>query len=230
MKLGTELNVFYYDVAIMPEVISDAYVVHGIFRNIKKKLDMLLGIHVLSGRSLFTTTDLDESICIKAEFKSQQYDVIIDSDSKRFISGKNVGALKMEDHSIVHNLINIIIKQAFRDTNLRQIGKAPRFFDVTRSIEVKNSGLQMWPGFRASAFNYQCGLALVIDNIFKFMSTTTCLERINDIWNTSKNPEAQILREFKGQSVIANWGNKKAYIVRDVQFTKNPVTKTFIDS
>jgi hypothetical protein len=110
MKLGSELNVYYYDVAIVPEVISDAYVVHGIFRNIKKKLDLMLGIHVLSGRSLFTTTDLQESILIKAEFKSQQYDVIIDCESKRFISGKNMDVLKMEDHSIVHNLINIIIK------------------------------------------------------------------------------------------------------------------------
>ncbi len=63
------------------------------------------------------------------------------------------------------------------------------------------------------------------------MSTTTCLARINEIYTTSaKNPEVQILREFKGQSVIANWGNKKAYIVRDVVFDKTPVTKFFVDS
>jgi hypothetical protein len=37
---------------------------------------------------------------------------------------------------------------------LRQIGKAPRFFDISRSQEIPGSGLQMWPGFRASAFNY----------------------------------------------------------------------------
>ena len=61
---------------------------------------------------------------------------------------------KMEDHNIIHNLINIIIKQAFRDTNLRQIGKQPRFFDVSKAIEVEGSGLQACPGFRASAFNY----------------------------------------------------------------------------
>lgn len=119
MKLGTELNVYYYDISISPEVISDSYVIHGIFRNCKKQLDMIMDIHVLSGRSIFTTTDLEESILIKTEFKSQQYDVIIDVDSKRYISGKNTGMIKMEDHSIVHNLINIIIKQAFRDTKLK---------------------------------------------------------------------------------------------------------------
>jgi hypothetical protein len=62
------------------------------------------------------------------------------------------------------------------------------------------------------------------------MSTTTCLDRINEIYEISKsNPEARILREFKGQSVLANWGNKKAYIVKDVVFDKNPVTKFFVD-
>ena len=45
-----------------------------------------------------------------------------------------------------------------------------------------------------------------------------------------KNPQQQISREFKGQSVIANWGNKKAYIVHDVIFDKNPLTKFFEDS
>lgn len=45
----------------------------------------------------------------------------------------------------------------------------------------------------------------------------------------TKNPESQILREFKGQSVIANWGNKKAYIVNNVVFDKSPITKFFTD-
>ena len=30
--------------------------------------------------------------------------------------------------------------------------------------------------------------------------------------------------------MIANWGNRKAYIVKDVIFDKNPVTKFFSDS
>ena len=191
---------------------------------------MIMGIHVISGKNIFTITPLEESILIKAEYKSQQYDVTIDATTKHFLNGASIDGVRMEDHSLVQNLINIIIKQAFRDTNLRQIGKAPRFFDVSRSQEILGSGLQMWPGFRASAFNYQSGLALVIDNINKFMSTTTCLQRIKEIYSLQlKNPESQILREFKGQSVIANWGNKKAYIVNNVIFDKNPITKFFSD-
>jgi hypothetical protein len=113
---------------------------------------------------------------------------------------------------------------------LRQIGKTPRFFDISKALEIEGTDLQVWPGFRASAFNYNSGLALVIDNVNKFMSTKSCLERINEIMSTCmKNPHSQIVREFKGQSVIANWGNKKAYIVNDLIFDKTPMTKFFED-
>ena len=33
--------------------------------------------------------------------------------------------------------------------------------------------------------------------------------------------------EFVGKTIIANWGNKRTYIVSDVDFSTNPVTKKF---
>jgi hypothetical protein len=209
----------------------DAYIVHGIFRSIKRRVESILGLYVPSGNSVFTTTDLSESIVIKTEFQSTKYEVLINSDSKKSFNGNSLENAKMEDHNMVHTLINIIIKQAFRDTNLRQIGKQPRFFDVTKAIEVEGSGLQACPGFRASAFNYVTGMALVIDNINKFLSNKSCLERIQEIMVSEfiRDKEAKIRDEFKYKSVIGSWGNKKAYIVQDVIFDKTPYTCIFAD-
>jgi len=39
-----------------------------------------------------------------------------------------------------------------------------------------------------------------------------------------------IRREFKGKSIIANWGFKKAYIVDDVIFDSDPFDMYFDDS
>lgn len=62
---------------------------------------------------------------------------------------------------------------------------------MSKSVEIEGTDLQMWPGFRASAFNYQAGLALVIDNVVKFMSTKSCLQRIYEIYDhCPHNPEA----------------------------------------
>ena len=119
MKLGGDLSVYYYDISISPEVIADSYIIQGISRNIRKQLNMIMGIYVISGKNIFTPTLLEESILIKAEYKSQEYDVTIDSSTRHFLKAIGTDGVKMEDHCLVQNFINIIIKQAFRDTNLR---------------------------------------------------------------------------------------------------------------
>lgn len=208
---------------------SDTFIMQGIFRAIKRKVDTILGLYVTSGRSVFTTTDLEESLVIKAEFRSIQYEVIINVESKTFFSGKQLASAKMEDHSVMHTLLNIIVKQAFRETNLRQIGRQPRFFDISKAIEVEGSGLQACPGFRASAFNYTSGMAIVIDNINKFISNKTCLERIKEIMDSHeiRDKVSRILHEFQYKTVIGAYGHKKTYIVEDVDFKKNPVNMRF---
>lgn len=57
---------------------------------------------------------------------------------------------------------------------------------MDKGINLPDSGLRMWPGFKASAFAYQSGITLVIDNINKFMSTVSCLDRINEIFDRDK--------------------------------------------
>ena len=89
----------------------------------------------------------------------------------------------------------------------------------------------MWSGFKASAFQSELGCTLAVDNIFKFMSTTTCLERICEIKRnaTSDNQFKQMVRlEFCGKSVIADWGNKRTYNVEDVSFEHTPTNTTFL--
>lgn len=101
----------------------------------------MLGIYVISGRNIFTMCDIQESFKLNVEYKTIEYEVIIDSGSKHYFSGSKLSTLKMEDHNVAHTLINIIIKEAFRQTNLRQIGKMPRFFDTTKAMEIEGTDL-----------------------------------------------------------------------------------------
>lgn len=62
-----------------------------------------------------------------------------------------------------------------------------------------------------------------MDSIFKFMSTKTVLQRIFEIQAKFKhNYEAETKKEFERKSVIADWGNKRTYIVERVIFNSNP--------
>jgi hypothetical protein len=114
---------------------------------------------------------------------------------------------------------------------LKQIGKVPRFFDVQNPIELSRSQLKILSGFKASAFQSQLGCTLVMDSIFKFMSTKTCLQRIMEIRDESQGNQhrfEQIVRlEFCDKPIIADWGNQRTYFVTDVVFNVNPVSMTF---
>ena len=125
----------------------------------------------------------------------------------------------------------MILKQAFRETKLKQLGRSPRFFDVDNPTDISRIGLKMWSGFKASAFQSELGVTLAIDNIFKFMSTKTCLDRINELYSEahSEHQWRQIVRmEFSNRSIIADWGNKRTYRVDDVDFEVTPVTHEFV--
>jgi hypothetical protein len=72
----------------------------------------------------------------------------------------------------------------------------------------------------------------VVDSIFKFMSTASCLSRImemkDDYPNQSQHQwEQRCKMEFSDKSIIADWGNQRQYIVNDVVFDTNPIQQTF---
>ena len=56
-----------------------------------------------------------------------------------------------EVSDVMNQLMNIIIKSAFKETHLKQIGKTPKFFDVQNPIKVPGVDLQIWSGFKAAA-------------------------------------------------------------------------------
>jgi len=82
-------------------------------------------------------------------FKGAKYDIVIDKSTQCQV--KLDDQFTNSDNSVSQNLLNIIIKQAFRDTHLKQIGRAPRFFDVANPIVLPAQNLKIWSGFKASA-------------------------------------------------------------------------------
>ena len=68
------------------------------------------------------------------------------------------------------------------------------------------------------------GCTLAIDSVFKFMTTTTCLEKIRELKSRSHSDhqyEQAVKLEFNRKSVIGNWGAKRTYIVHDIDFEKS---------
>ena len=63
-----------------------------------------------------------------ASFRGGKYTILIDKSTQSLVTLND--SFTNSDNTVAQNLINIIIKAAFRETNLKQIGKVPRFFDI----------------------------------------------------------------------------------------------------
>lgn len=215
---------------IQPMHVWDPNLVHRVMRLKRTALERALGPHVCSGKSIYTLNEIDEDLVFKPKIQGEEYTIAINMDSCSVINLNN-DAFSNKENDVKQQMINVIIKDAFRSTDLRQIGKTPRFFDTTNPIVMAREGLKIWSGFKASAYQSQMGCVLAIDNIFKFMSTKTCLDRLREIneKSHSKHQAEQICKlEFCGKPIIADWGNSRSYFVQDIDFETNPLKHEFV--
>ena len=130
-------------------------------------------------------------------------------------------------------IFNVIFKNAFRATHLKQIGRDPKFFDCDRPIindDLNAMRLQVLRGYKASVFMSELGITVAFDTLFRFMSTITCLEKIRELERRAPSKDKfkeMIDKEVVGSSIIADWGNKRTYIIDGIDFTTNPVKCKF---
>ena len=73
---------------------------------------------------------------------------------------------------------------------MRQIGRDPKFFDYERPVtdeKLTAMRLQVLKGYKASVFMSETGITVAVDTLFRFMSTISCLDKINELKRQAKN-------------------------------------------
>ena len=150
LKISQNTAVYQYTIDIKPDELWEADRVHAIIKTKRSSLEKALGPFVVSGKIIYVLAEIDDSIEFTTTYRGQRCSIKIDKDygqqvmlSDDFINKEN---------SVSQNLLNVIIKQAFRETKLKQLGRSPRFFDMDHAIELPNDSLRIWEGFKASAF------------------------------------------------------------------------------
>lgn len=129
-------------------------------------MERALGAHVCSGKSIYTLQEINEDLVFKVKVQGNEYTIAIGIDTCAVVTLG--GSFSNKENDVKQQLINVIIKDAFRSTDLKQVGKTPRFFDTKNPLLLHDQGLKIFSGFKASAYNSSLGCVLAIDNIFKF--------------------------------------------------------------
>ena len=76
-----------------------------------------MGSYVVSGKTIYTLTELDESLLFTTVFKGETARISIDKETQTQVHLTD--NFQNKDNDVAQNLINVILKQAFRETNLK---------------------------------------------------------------------------------------------------------------
>lgn len=129
------MAVYQYALKINGLAVWDAAQVQRIIKFKNKALNKALGLYVTSGESIYTVTELDEDVRFDVALSGEKFVIYIDKETQKIIQFDD--KFNNSDNTVAQQIINIIVKQAFRDTDLKQIGKTPRFFDVNNFIDLR---------------------------------------------------------------------------------------------
>ena len=71
LTLGRNACVYQYVLDIKPDEMWESHRVHEIIRTKKTSLEKALGAYVVSGKTIYTLTELEESLIFKTTFKTE---------------------------------------------------------------------------------------------------------------------------------------------------------------
>ena len=117
LTLGQNACVYQYALEIKPDEFWEAHRVHDIVRTKKSSLEKAIGYYVVSGKMIYTLTELEETLIFKTTYRGVQCTIKIDTET-----GSNIHLtdnFENKNNDVSQNLINVILKQAFRETSLK---------------------------------------------------------------------------------------------------------------
>lgn len=127
----------------------------------------------------------------------------------------------------VQLVLNVILKRAMRELGLMQLTQLPRFY-TPNPVALPNFGLEIWRGYAAELVYKETRFYVNIDFSSKITHTESLNQAIQDFHREFKGRDwvPALRAQFKGRTVITNYGNRKCYRVEEICLDKTP-THTF---
>ena len=120
----------------------------------KQRIELLIGKFIYSGFNIWTTQVLDQSYLIESKLMGNKVTLKIDYEGEYCVNTSDIDNPNRQDCQSMSQILNVIVKQAMSETGLLQFGQRPRFFDSTSPINVPDLNMQIWSGFKATAYKY----------------------------------------------------------------------------
>ena len=129
--------------------------------------------------NIFAGLKIEEDLMFYGQADGKQHEVKVKPAQEFSFDEMRPGQAEQMPHLL--NFCNQVVKLALEKKEFCQIGKLPKFFLRSEKRDIRDHGLEMWPGYEVATKSQVHGIFLNIDTATKFVQKTTILEQIQDM-------------------------------------------------
>ena len=204
-----------------------------LLRQVRDELKKNFQKYIQGGDTLFVcAANLKENIVLETKLDDTLYKIEFVL-TKNIIDCRNIRS-RTKDHIKIKHLIEILIKNIIQSNNHIVKFDDRSFYDY---FDVETFGRdgkgKIWHGYSTAVCITEMGLFLRINDKNKMITGKTAYQKMLELsqkYNGNMINESylrDIRSFFKGKTVVAQYGNFRAYRIGDVLIDKNIINTTF---
>ena len=195
---------------------------------IKQLADDLKGYferYAQAGDTIFVfSKNPKEKVSLETKINEVLYKVSLERTLNK-VNCRNINT-KTEDNIKIKNLIENIVKNIFMANNKMIRFDNRSFFDYGDVVSLGHSGNKIWNGYATAVSITESGLFLRINDKSRLITGKTVLDKMLEFeqrYKNMRNEECQReIREYLiGRTVIAGYGNHRAYRIGEISFDRD---------
>eukprot|EP01022_Parablepharisma_sp_SALTPOND_P012137 TRINITY_DN1553_c1_g1_i1.p1 TRINITY_DN1553_c1_g1~~TRINITY_DN1553_c1_g1_i1.p1 ORF type:complete len:895 (-),score=91.64 TRINITY_DN1553_c1_g1_i1:4931-7615(-) len=229
MKLKASNYVYVYSVTFeesIPE--NNTPLRKKIVRGMREQMEKIFVKYVFTGTLLYSPHDAGkEPVRLENAVSGQKY--IVTFIQAHVISLQDILYPHKDPAKAqtANTFFNILVKSLLSSLNMVPVGRTGKYLLPQEATPINDYNLQIWPGYKTSVRLCESGLLLEIDYTSRILSQKTAYVALRELQKNSSNFQLDAKEFFNGRSVVAWYGNKRNYVITDVDFTLKPTTHTF---
>ena len=227
ITLGEESKkVQQYAIHYEPIIAEDNYPLkRKIIREIRKDLTGEFEKFAQAGDTIFVfAKNPKEKVSIEVTIDNILYKVTFDKTSN-FVNCREINT-KTRDNIKVKSFLESVIKNIFMANNHIVRFDNRSFYDYYNPSQLGRNGAKIWSGYSTAVSITENGLFLRINDKNKLITGKTAYDKMKEIGQgygniRSEDYQREIIEYFRGKTVIATYGNYRAYRIGEISFDRN---------
>ena len=227
LNLGEGIRqVQQYAIHYEPVIAEDNYPLkRQIIKQLSTDLKGYFERYAQAGDTIFVfSKNPHEKVSLETKINEVLYKVSFERTANK-VNCRNINK-KTRDNLKIKGFIENILKNIFMANNKIIRFDKRNFYDYSDTIPIGSNGNSIWNGYSTAVTITESGLFLRINDRNKLITGKTVLDKMKEFEMKHKNMSSEVCsREiseyFIGKTVIATYGNYRAYRIGQISFDRD---------